>query len=294
MRHFFALPALLRAAALLAAASEQTFSVQDDVLAFPQYEIRFADEWIDVDEASARFAGNNKHPTQSPAGDASQLEQYQRQRPLGQTDEDGSAKQERVEYEHMVLDGRRWLCRVPVIEPPPEQVGNSNDTLSKAEKERELERANDRGWELLSSMQGNCVYFVSGWWSYSFCYNQGVKQFHQLPPSRGVPVYPPVEDPAIPGYMLGTYDKRIVEDVAGSGAAGGKKKEKQEWDRSALDVSEGATRRFSKHGELVQRGESRYLVQKLGGGTSCDLTGKERKIEVQVCTNIWRPWRATC
>ena len=54
---------------------------------------------------------------------------------------------------------------------------------------------------------------------------------------------------------------------------------------SALDISEGLNAKHHSSGsggELVQRGENRYLVQRLGGGTKCDLTGKERKTEVQV------------
>lgn len=123
-------------------------------------------------------------------------------------------------------------------------------------------------------MQDNCVFFISGWWSYRFCYNQGVKQFHQLPPSRGVPVYPPMEDPGVPGFMLGTYGKQLEDDDT---------PKDDKWDGEvALQIRGGAKRLRSGHGELVERGETRYLVQKLGGGTVCDLTGKERKVEVQV------------
>jgi protein OS-9 len=35
-------------------------------------------------------------------------------------------------------------------------------------------------------------------------------------------------------------------------------------------------------GKLAVKGQSRYLVQHLAGGTVCDLTGEERSIEVQV------------
>lgn len=38
--------------------------------------------------------------------------------------------------------------------------------------------------------------------------------------------------------------------------------------------------------ELQATGELRFLVQKLGGGTTCDLTRKERKIEIQVSLGI--------
>nr|GFD60541.1 hypothetical protein [Tanacetum cinerariifolium] len=77
-----------------------------------------------------------------------------------------------------------------------------------AEEEKELVRAADRGWELLEGMRGNCIYYLSGWWSYSFCYNNEVKQFHQLPPSRGVPIYPPVEDTSVHSFVLGRFSNK--------------------------------------------------------------------------------------
>lgn len=281
MKHFLALPALLRGSVLLALASQHSFSVQDDIFAFPQYEVRFADEWIPADQVPARLASNAKGSTsrtsersEEQARTYTQVGQYRQQQPLVGGGHDTTIAHDDTEYEHerMVLDGQPWLCRIPKVKTAA-TAGSANETVSQAEQDKELTRALDRGWELLSGMEGNCVFFISGWWSYRFCYNQGIKQFHQLSPSRGVPVYPPVEDAGVPGFMLGTYAKRLDADDTGH---------TRDWDgESALEKSEGAKRFHSKHGELVQRGESRYLVQKLGGGTVCDLTGKERKIEVQ-------------
>lgn len=99
------------------------------------------------------------------------------------------------------------------------------------------------------------MYFLSGWWSYSFCYRTQIKQFHQLPPGNGAPIYPPTEDPTTPSYVLGEFR---------SG------KDKIDGSSPSTDVVEVRT-----------QGETRYLVQKLGGGTTCDLTGKERRVEIQ-------------
>jgi protein OS-9 len=53
-----------------------------------------------------------------------------------------------------VLGGQRYLCSIPVI--PEEVPQNSTATAEqvKAEEEKELMRAADRGWELLDGMQG--------------------------------------------------------------------------------------------------------------------------------------------
>lgn len=163
-------------------------------------------------------------------------------------------------YEELVLANQHYLCQIPrLLDQPPSS--QPNETLSKQDHEKELARANTRGWQLLKGMQGNCIYYWSGWWSYRYCYGQGVKQFHQLPSSHGVPVYPPVEDPAVPGFMLGAVQDQPRHD-------------------SQENLSEDKA-----VGKLETRGESRYLVQRLAGGTVCDLTGRERRIEVQFHCN---------
>lgn len=269
MKHsIFALPALLRPAALLALASANTFNVQDDLLAYPQFEVKFPDEYVLEAQAHSRLQ-RSPHTVD----EASELESYQRRHGQTNTNDDES-EENGVEYEYMLLDNQPYLCTIPnvKIEPPAE-----NDTLSKAEEAKELARATDRGWELLSGMSGNCVYFISGWWSYKFCYDEGVRQFHQLPPSRGVPIFPPVEDPGVEGFTLGMYKKSVEGDESV-----GEMDDERRSDVSVANKKKDGSQAIARSGELVQRGESRYLVQRLEGGTKCDLNGRERRIEVQV------------
>ena len=275
MKHsIFALPALLRPAFILAVASQSSFSVQDDLLAFPQYEVKFSEDYVSESQAHSRLLVHEQlHDTP-----LSQVEQYQ---PSDSRvfSSDGREEGEKLGYEHMILDGQPYLCSIPQVEKVDDKSA-VNDTLSKVEEEKELARATDRGWELLSGMQGNCVYYISGWWSYRFCYNDGVRQFHQLPPSRGLPVYPPVEDPGVEAFTLGMYQQDDATAV---------KSGQEQEANSAIGIGEatGISKSSAGSGQIVQRGESRYLVQRLSGGTKCDLTGKDRRIEVQV--NIHRP-----
>lgn len=161
-----------------------------------------------------------------------------------------------------MLNDMPYLCRIPIVEPTSAPV-DANKTRSKHEEELELARANDRGWELLEGMQGNCIFYWSGWWSYSYCFGEGVKQFHQLPPGQGVPAYPPIEDPTVTGFQLGSVENSLPEDEKGLA------KSKPGQASKAL-------------GNMEIRGGTRYLVQRLEGGSLCDLTGKSRRIEVQV------------
>lgn len=167
----------------------------------------------------------------------------------------------------MILKGARYLCAVP-------KVATANETedaaTTPAEQEKELARAADRGLELLSDMKGRCMYYVAGWWSYSFCYMDQVRQFHALPPGNGVPVYPPVEDPATHAYVLGRFrgEKGSINNRKGSSSS---------QSSSSGDKKPSTT----EVAELQTKGDSRYLVQHLEDGTICDLTGRNRKIEVQ-------------
>lgn len=190
-------------------------------------------------------------------------------------------------YEAVVLQGQRYLCSIPTIPDDVPQNSTTTAEEAKAEEEKELVRATDRGWELLEGMRGSCIYYLSGWWSYSFCYKDEVKQFHQLPPSRGVPIYPPVEDTSVHSFVLGRFSKEH--------------KRKKDDARKTLGSEQGSKDAFDDEGNapdddsaldiprLESKGSSRYMVQRLSDGTECDLTGKPRKIDVQVsCFNALR------
>lgn len=167
----------------------------------------------------------------------------------------------------MKLDGLRYLCNIPRV-----SNGAGNHTTAgttdggdgaknPTQDENEIARATDRGLELLKEMEDTCMYYVSGWWSYSFCYKKQVKQFHAKS-GPGVPNYPPIEDPTSHSFVLGKFQQ-------------------DDDDESETDSSSGSKHAKASSAELQTKGESRYLVQRLSGGTVCDLTGTERKIEVQ-------------
>lgn len=265
----------------LSLASQNVFSVYDDILAFPQYEIVFSDSYISDTDAESRlaYAASSSSAARSSATslvspqpednawELSRLRHDGDDKSYGTVKEDGESFDEATDnYEPMILDGKRYLCSIPTVSTPIKD--ETSEAAARAEEEKELSRATERGWELLKDMEGHCMYFISGWWSYSFCYNSHVKQFHQLPPGKGAPVYPPTEDPTTPSYVLGRFGADR-DDLAAP-------------EQSRAGISEG--RGGFEVAELQAKGEMRYLVQRLGGGTTCDLTGKERKVEVQVHT----------
>jgi len=166
-----------------------------------------------------------------------------------------------------------------VVEPT-----GANETTaepSTTNREKELEQAVSRGAELLQGMTSNqCLYYSTGWWTYSFCYNAQITQFHALPPGTNGRVWPPQEDPQTPSYVLGKFKPQKPVDESGKAQGPGS---------NALST------------EVQTKAETNYLVQRLGGGTACDLTGNDRKVEVQFHCNPqmtdrigWIKETATC
>lgn len=168
----------------------------------------------------------------------------------------------------MHLNGEQHLCTIPIVHIPPRN--ETSEAEARAAEQKELARARTRGGELLQDLEGNCLYYVSGWWSYAFCYNSEITQFHQLPPKPGKPVLPPQRDMSTKQFVLGR-------------AKGSPSKE----DDLGNEIEPRKARKTEPpKTELQVNGDSRYLVQKMEGGTICDLTGKPRRVEVQYHCNL--------
>lgn len=224
-----------------------------------QYDVTFSESYITLENAKKRLitAGEHKDPVGAWEGDIeSQLAPFNAKDDTT-TESDGDSLN-KADYMPMTLHGAPYLCAIPKVSKTPE---NATETRKEDVQATDLATAVDRGWRLLQDMDGKpCLYYTTGWWSYSFCYNGDVTQFHALPlgASGGRP-WPPIEDPNTPSYVLGKYEAKSVDGNAKS-----------------EDSSPS-----QKLGELQTKAETSYLVQHLDGGTACDLTGKPRKVEVQ-------------
>ena len=259
------------AAAVLrvAVCSQHAFSVFDDVLAFPQYQVSWPDTAVTGDEAAAVMAGGQDQT---------------------------AAHEQREQHEAVVLHGQRYLCSVPVVAAGAGNASSIHNNETQADTAGELVRARERGWELLEGMRGQCIYYLSGWWSYSFCYQDEVRQFHQLPPTRGVAVYPPREDPTVHSYILGRFpsispprgtdstDSTDTTDTADSTTAAATGKKLPSEPDHAPDARDHVPR-------LESRGATRYMAQRLPDGTPCDLTGRPRTVDVHFHCNPASPDR---
>ncbi|GIC92639.1 protein OS-9 [Aspergillus udagawae] len=246
-------------------ASKKAFNIQDDLLAYPQFQVFFPDDYIL--DTRARELLQKQQESSSSYADKTSAEGNDAQVYLGgRKGKSEDDNKEAIEgpgftYEEMLLDGQRYLCSIPQADSEDKNQTNGANRATEEDEQREIARATDRGLELLREMEGKCMYYISGWWSYSFCYKKQIKQFHALPSGPGVPNYPPIEDSATHSFVLGRFpNSGDDEDLEGDA----------EHKKTTTDVA-----------ELQTKGGSRYLVQRLRGGTKCDLTGKDRKIEVQ-------------
>lgn len=261
--------ALLGLRAHLALCNLQHFNVYDDPYAFPQYSI----QWKLGNPVSEEDAEYHLNP-ESPGSMSPIIEDYTD----SVLEEEDSFPLPIASYENIVNGDQRYICSIPYVAPQNISTGPTNHTQE--DEKKELALATQRGWDLLKGMDGNCIYYISGWWSYSFCYNQGVRQFHPMPSGRNVPPYPPVEDKSVGSYVLGRFEdlRNVEEDPV----------EEEVDDIDALKKKNVAKRKEKPKeqtkslGKLEVKGQTRYLVQHLAGGTLCDLTGEERRIEIQV------------
>lgn len=102
------------------------------------------------------------------------------------------------------------------------------------------------------------------YWAYEYCHNQYVRQFHVERSHDGK-----VEkEQETASFFLGLYPGLSKESLINV-------------DKKALASTTKKNQARVKT-ELKKNGDQRYLVQKWGDGSRCDLTEKPRTIEVQV------------
>lgn len=88
-----------------------------------------------------------------------------------------------------------------------------------------------------------CIYKTVGFWTYEFCYNRTIRQFHEIFDNGRL-----VEDPNLASFLLSKFKDPTFVDVV-------------------KDMDLG--------------GEVYDLVERLEGGDKCDLTGEQRKVYVK-------------
>ncbi|CAG8804201.1 5077_t:CDS:2, partial [Racocetra persica] len=145
--------------------------------------------------------------------------------------------------------GQPYLCQIPFV------VNQTAVEENKQEEKRDDVDLMKKGLALLEPMKSNCLVFQHGWWTYEYCHLSHMSQYH---------IQPGFEEPRST-YILGQYSFRF-DSLPPSNKDSNDKKHSFGTD---LQVGSG----------------KKYLVQRWGGGSTCDLTGKPRQVEIQFHCN---------
>ncbi|KAK8086026.1 hypothetical protein PG994_001000 [Apiospora phragmitis] len=270
--------AFLLAGLHLSQARQPGFSIHHDLLAYPQFEVIFSEAFISEAEAKSLLERANEATHPQYAADFSSANKAitsNIRAADGRDEHDNEKDNPKVAetYEIMNMAPHRYLCALPVLAAPPAPNKTATE-LAKAEEARELARASANGWELMSGLDGSCLYYVSGWWSYSFCYGEDVVQFHALPSRAG----PPVRDPQSQEYVLGRVAGSRTPTPKSRRGRGGQAAPPPPPPAKGVNKQSNSP---PPNTELQVKGDQRYLVQRLEDGTLCDLTNRPRVIEIQ-------------
>lgn len=204
-------------------------------------------------------------------------------------------------------EAQPYLCSIP--RPSQPALNDAEIEAARIASLAEAERANRRGWELLEGMKGKCIFHVKGWWAYEYCYgtpDSKVKQFHPVVQESGKVRWPLVVDNEQAYFILGRAQptsEAKPNTKTGDKEEDGKKgegKQKTLGDETKRDdtaqggevkpgdvevagktTSSSKTSPIPPGGTLVNKGETTYLTHHLTSGTKCDLTYRQREVEIQ-------------
>ncbi|KAF9069900.1 hypothetical protein BDP27DRAFT_1221642 [Rhodocollybia butyracea] len=259
--------AIVLAASRIAAA--RVHSLPEDPHAFPKFKVTFLNNLPVLNETAQKWL-NQGIPGGEPEFLNQPWNQMSDQSPFSPKEiDDGFADQSGFSssplpsennapysLEHMKMGPRdSYLCLVPNpldLSPPSED--DLNEEITPA-----------RSWALLNPLSERCLYHRQGWFTYSYCHNDQIRQFRELPQAQS----------HIPGkYFLFIIYFRISWESYTLGKA-------PATPEPGADLTVAERNAIEANLELARGAGSRYLVQRWNDGTLCDKTGKGREVEVQ-------------
>ncbi|KAJ8078655.1 Protein OS-9 [Marasmius tenuissimus] len=230
-------------------------SLPPDTYAFPKYKVAFLSNLPVLNETAQKWLkdglqGGELEFLDQPWGVSSE-QSSQIFKEIGTGDSAPVTPNPKPTYslEHMKMGPRdSYLCFIPApLDLPPPPVEDDTDD----------EVTTTHSWSLLQPLAGHCLYRRQGWFTYSYCHNQEIRQFKELSQSNS---HVPEEDPTWESYTLG---KAPVTPAPGA------------------DLTVAQRNAIATNLKLARGAGSRYLVQRWGDGTICDMNGKPREVEVQ-------------
>ncbi|XP_023516524.1 protein OS-9 homolog [Cucurbita pepo subsp. pepo] len=147
-------------------------------------------------------------------------------------------------------NGKNYLCYLPKVEKSksekPAIQPNMTSMIMESEKRVKLKTPD----ELLEALKEQCFVRQEGWWTYEFCYQKTLRQFHLE------------DDKVVQEFVLGVYDAEETANL----------------NENLSDIS---TLKDPRSKDASQR----YHAHHYTNGTMCDLTNRPRETEVRfVCS----------
>ncbi|KAI8323275.1 hypothetical protein GQ54DRAFT_286614 [Martensiomyces pterosporus] len=255
----------------------------EDLLEYPRFQMKIINEIIpesqlqDVVTSLKHRASELTHKAQQERESHTADEEEEE----GEGEREAHANATEVIHDPVVVKvGKEWkfLCRVPRVDHGRPLTDPKGEKAPDKEKEKEAEeekeggvvgdprdderQAIQRGLELLSPLKSNCISYTHDWWTYEYCHDQYVRQYHQIDATEG-------SETIVIQYRLGDHSrrKRLLAlpshpNEKGRDEAGGENE---------------ATRTT----QIKRVGRKQFLAQTWGGGTVCDITRRPREVEIQ-------------
>ncbi|XP_008443923.1 protein OS-9 homolog isoform X1 [Cucumis melo] len=147
-------------------------------------------------------------------------------------------------------NGKNYLCYLPKVEKSksgkPSIQLNMSSMIVESEKRVKLKTPD----ELLEALKEQCFVRQEGWWTYEFCYQKTLRQFHLE------------DEKVVQEFILGVYDAEATAKL----------------NENLSDIS---TLKDPRSKDASQR----YHAHHYTNGTMCDLTNQPRETEVRfVCS----------
>ncbi|WVR04729.1 hypothetical protein IAU60_001740 [Kwoniella sp. DSM 27419] len=281
-----------------------------DLYAYPKYDVQFLNDLplakSDAERCTVEGVSREEDWISARPGTKRRLSD-------GSADRDPGQREDRLELVSMNFAHPEephgppypYLCLMPPSNITTAQVERMNAIDEVVEEEVDPVQ----GWAALSHLEGKCLYSTQGWFTYAYCHNAYIRQFHQgrHPHPHPPGGFTPTEDPTYDAYTLGQVRpgararaKAAAEGQSGPGAVrpntpGGGASQQALVPKAAIDgVGQAQAQARSLPATSPDRDHtspavsyghgptSRYLVQRWSHGTRCDKTGRPREVEVQV------------
>ncbi|PVU97700.1 hypothetical protein BB561_000422 [Smittium simulii] len=174
----------------------------------------------------------------------------------------------------------KLLCIVPQLNLSSNEFDDSQINISEEDKRKIILE----GVALLDQLDHKCFSFSKDWWTYRYCHNQSVKQFHKPTTEeiQGKVSFPKLE------FYLGMYSHRKIVSSIDDNLYQNVKISPQNNDKDDSLLNSDFDQSLStEHQNIfdttkaVRANRKWYLSQTWSGGTLCDSTNTPRTIDVQ-------------